>query len=111
MQLVDRDGAVRIGELPVELVRVYLNPNLAALRARARHVLDARELVVDEGRNRREDQDRNRRPDQLEPGRAVAPRAEPARPGGGTASGALGEWKETRASTCRPGWEIVTRCT
>src|SRR6266511_1050987 len=65
MQLVDRDGAVRIRELPVELVRVDPDLERPALRLCPRHVLDSGQLVEDERRDRGEDQHRDHRPDQL----------------------------------------------
>src|SRR6266508_1604072 len=63
MQLVDRDGAVRIRELPVELVRVDPDLERPALRLCPRHVLDSGQLVEDERRDRGEDQHRDHRPD------------------------------------------------
>src|SRR5947207_4913840 len=46
---------------------VDADPELAALCAGARNVLDPRQLVEDEAEDRGEDQDGNDRPDQLEP--------------------------------------------
>src|SRR5581483_466770 len=67
---VDRELAVRVAELPVELVRLHLDRQLLA-GSRGGHVLDPGELVEDEGGDRGEDQDRDDRPGDLEPGRAV----------------------------------------
>src|SRR5512133_1552435 len=75
VHLVDRDRARRIGELPVELVRVDPDHERAALCLRLGDVLDPRQLVEDEARDRREDQHRDRRPDQLEARRAMDLRA------------------------------------
>src|SRR6266508_26839 len=67
VQLVDRDGAVWVRELPADVGRAGPDPDRPALRPRAGHVLDSRQLVEDERRDRGEDQHRDHRPDQLEP--------------------------------------------
>ena len=66
VQLLDRHVAVRIGELPVELVPVDADDERAALGPRSRNVTDAGQLVEDEDEDPRDDQHRNRCPDQLE---------------------------------------------
>src|SRR5919108_4409005 len=71
VELVDRDRTVRIGELPIELVRVDPDLERATLGLRLGHVLDPRQLVEDEGSYGGEDQDGDAGPDQLELRRAV----------------------------------------
>src|SRR5436305_695685 len=75
VQLVDRDRAVRVRELPVELVRVDADVQRSTRGRPRRDVLDPRELVEDERDDAREDHDRDRCPDQLEPRGAVDLRA------------------------------------
>src|SRR5262249_24891322 len=71
VQLVDRDRAVRVRELPVELVAVDPDDERSALRLRRRHVPDARQLVEAETDDDREDHDRHGSPEEPEPRRAV----------------------------------------
>src|SRR5919202_1096231 len=52
VELVDRDRAVRVRELPVELVRVDADGDLLARRASLGDVLDPGQLVEDERRDR-----------------------------------------------------------
>src|SRR5581483_1247345 len=65
-ELVDRDAAARVVELPVELVR--LDPDAELLRAGGcrRNVLDPGQLVEDERGDRGQDQHRPGRPRELE---------------------------------------------
>ena len=67
---VDRDGAVRIAEQPVELVTFDGDRRLVGGRG-LRRVGDARQLVEDERADHGEDHDRDHGPDDLEPRRAV----------------------------------------
>ena len=63
---VDRDGAVRVGELPVELVGVDSHVEPLLRRARRGRVLDPGQLVEHERGDRGQDHDRRDRPGQLE---------------------------------------------
>jgi hypothetical protein len=73
VQRVERERAVRIGVLPVELVRVDLDDErVVVLDSASLHRRDPRE---GEDRESREDDGGNRRPDDLDPGVAVDLRA------------------------------------
>ena len=68
---VDRDGAVRIPELPRVLGARDLDDEVLPTGGRRRDVLDPRELREHEGRDREQDDHRRHRPRQLETGRSV----------------------------------------
>ncbi len=63
---VDRDHAVRVRDLPVELLALDVHPQLRAGGSGCGNVLDARELVEGEDRDRDQDQDGYRRPGKLQ---------------------------------------------
>ena len=73
--LVDRDDAVRILVLPVELPAGHLDLELLLTRRSFRDVLDSRQLDEHEGRDEEEHDDRAGRPRELELRRAVGLRA------------------------------------
>jgi hypothetical protein len=70
-QLVDRDHAVRVLELPVELAAGHLDDQVGLAGARRGDVLDARQLHEDEDGDREQDQHGPDRPHRLQARRAV----------------------------------------
>ena len=72
---VDRDHAVRVLVLPVELASHDPDLEPLTLGSRGRHVLDARKLDEHERGDREQDDHGERRPGELELGRAVDRRA------------------------------------